>query len=176
MNYDIQIIDDPSVMREMLREKNNINNKSRMLAGYCYEWKTSQTNDLAIYDIELDNGFKAKWNFNSTNTWAIDKDSFDQIGCIHTSQGIEFDYIGVIIGQDLRFENHKVITDPSKRARTDRSLWGLKKREDYYEIADKIIRNTYKVLLTRGQKGCYIYCEDPNLQEYMKHRLQIINQ
>jgi DUF2075 family protein len=97
-----------------------------LLAGYCYEWRSKNSNDLAVYDIELDNGFKARWNFSSTLTWAIDKDSFDQVGCIHTSQGLEFDYIGVIIGKDLRYENGRVVTDPKKRAKTDQSLRGLK--------------------------------------------------
>ena len=170
-DYELKVFDDPDEMREALRIKNLTNNKSRMIAGYCYEWRSKNSNDLAVYDIEIANGFKARWNFNSTNTWAIDKDSFDQVGCIHTSQGLEFDYVGIIIGNDMRYENDRVITDPTKRAKTDQSLRGLKQRPDYKEVADKIIRNTYKTLLTRGQKGCYIYCEDTQLQEYLKLRI-----
>lgn len=170
-DYELKVFDDPDEMREALRIKNLPNNKSRMIAGYCYEWRSKNSNDLAVYDIEIANGFKARWNFNSTSTWAIDKDSFDQVGCIHTSQGLEFDYVGIIIGNDMRYENDRVITDPTKRAKTDQSLRGLKQRPDYKEVADKIIRNTYKTLLTRGQKGCYIYCEDTQLQEYLKLRI-----
>ncbi|ODA41865.1 ATP/GTP binding protein [Desulfosporosinus sp. BG] len=77
IDYDLILYDSPEKMREDLREKNNINNKSRMIAGYCYEWRTKNSNDLAVYDIELDNGFKARWNFSNTITWAIDEDSFD---------------------------------------------------------------------------------------------------
>ena len=87
MDYDVRVFDDPNIMREVLREKNNINNKSRMLAGYCYEWITKNNPRGDNYDIVLENNFKAKWNFGNTSTWAIDNDSFDQIGCIHTSQG-----------------------------------------------------------------------------------------
>lgn len=173
--YELKIFDNSTDMREALRVRNLINNKSRMLAGYCYEWRTKKSNDLAVYDIELEDDFKARWNFSNTNTWAIDKDSFDQVGCIHTSQGLEFDYVGVIIGKDLRFENGRVITDLKERAKSDQSLRGLKQRESYLEDADTIIRNTYKTLLTRGQKGCFIYCEDDNLKEYLKHRIAVAN-
>lgn len=168
--YEFKIFDDPNKMREILRSKNAQNNKSRLIAGYCYEWVSKK--DSNSYDISLKNGFLAKWNFNTTSTWAIDEDSFDQVGCIHTSQGLEFDYVGIIIGNDLRYENNMVITDPTQRAKSDQSLRGLKKRADYEEIADKIIRNTYKTLLSRGQKGCYVYCENEALSTYIKQKLQ----
>ncbi len=172
LDYDIRVYDDPFKMREDLRELNKINNKARMIAGYCYEWVTQRNPDNDLYDIELGDNFKAKWNFRNTNTWAIDETSFDQVGCIHTSQGLEFDYIGVIIGNDLRYENGKVITDYTKRAKSDRSLDGIQKYGRYKE-ADEIIRNTYKTLLTRGQKGCYIYCEDRALNKYLKERIEL---
>lgn len=170
LDYDIRIYDDPVKMRDNLREINHINNKSRMIAGYCYEWATQKKNDIETFDIELENGFQAKWNFNSTNTWAIDEDSFEQVGCIHTAQGLEFDYVGIIIGNDMRYRDGKVITDYTKRAKSDASLKGIKSKGKY-ELADRIIRNTYKTLLSRGQKGCFVYCEDRELSNYMKNRL-----
>ena len=166
LDYDIQVFDSPTRMREALRTKNLINNKSRMLAGYCYEWK-SQKDPLAM-DIRLEDGFQAQWNFKDTATWAIDPNSFDQVGCIHTSQGLEFDYIGVIIGKDLIYRDGQVQTDARCRAHTDHSLSGIKSEE---AMADTIIRNTYKTLLTRGQKGCYIYCEDKPLAEYIRQQI-----
>lgn len=170
MDYDIRLFNDPNKMREALKEKNDINNKSRMLAGYCYNWITKNNPKSDEYDIELENNFKAKWNFGNTSTWAIDETSFPEVGCIHTSQGLEFDYCGVIIGKDLRFENGSVITDYTKRAKTDTSLKGIKTTKNY-QLADKIIRNTYRTLLSRGQKGCYIYCEDKALLKYMAKML-----
>ncbi|XFA98644.1 DNA/RNA helicase domain-containing protein [Candidatus Izemoplasma sp. B36] len=170
LEYDIKVYDDPIQMRNDLRMKNLENNKARMVAGYCYNWVTKKNKSADVYDIELENGFKAKWNFDNTQTWAIDETSFEQVGCIHTSQGLEFDYIGVIIGNDLRYENNKVITDYTKRAKTDHSLKGVKKN-GWYTLADRIIRNTYRTLLTRGQKGCYIYCEDNELSKYLEERL-----
>ena len=101
---------------------------------------------------------------------------YNEIGCIHTSQGLEFEYVGVIFGLDISFENEKVITDYHKRARTDNSLRGIKTLaskdpKKAQEIADKIIKNTYRTLMTRGQKGCYIYCCDKKLSDYFKERL-----
>jgi len=68
-----------------------------------------------------------KWNLSNSSTWAIDKESVNECGCIHTTQGLEFGYGGVIIGNDLRFENGKITTDFTKRAKTDKSLNGIKK-------------------------------------------------
>ena len=171
LDYDVRVFDDPNEMREALRIKNNINNKSRMLAGYCYNWISKNARTAEIFDIILENNFHAKWNFNNT-IWAIDENSFEQVGCIHTSQGLEFDYVGVIIGKDLRYENNRVITDYTKRAKTDASLKGIKSSKNC-KLADEIIRNTYRTLLSRGQKGCYIYCEDKALAEYIK---SVLNQ
>ena len=116
------------------------------------------------------------WNLGNSTTWAIDPNSVNEIGCIHTAQGLEFDYAGVIIGNDLRYENDKVITDVKERAKTDQSIKGINKLskenpEQANKIADEIIKNTYRTLLTRGQKGCYIYCTDKNLSDYLKKRL-----
>lgn len=166
IDYDVRVFDDPNKMRDELRELNKKNNKARMLAGYCYNW-VSKTNPEE-FDIRLENGFKAQWNFSSTSTWAIDEDSFEQVGCIHTSQGLEFDYCGVIIGKDLIYRNGEVLTDYKARARTDQSLRGNRDRF----LADKIIKNTYKTLLSRGQKGCFIYCEDKPLSDYIKKVLK----
>ena len=97
-DYDIKVFDNPKVMMEELRIKNKVNNKSRMLAGYCYNWTSKK--DASAYDIIIGDDFKAQRNFSNTSTWAIDENSFDQVGCIHTCQGLEFDYVGVIIGKE----------------------------------------------------------------------------
>lgn len=169
-DYDIQLFSSPSKMREALREKNELNNKSRMIAGYCYEWITENDPTGSEYDIVLEDGFKAKWNF-SNSLFAIAPDSFDQVGCIHTTQGLEFDYCGIIIGRDLRFENDIVITDPTKEALSDKSS-GIRSCKDPV-LADRLIRNTYKTLMSRGQKGCFIYCEDKPLLEFISQKIGI---
>ena len=169
-DYEIRLFRSPVKMREALREKNDLNNKARMIAGYCYEWVTESNPQGDDYDIILEDGFRAKWNF-SNSLFAIAPDSFDQVGYIHTTQGLEFDYCGIIIGQDLRYEDGKVITDPSKEAMSDKSS-GIRSCKDKV-LADKLIRNTYKTLMSRGQKGCFLYCEDKALLEYISRMLGI---
>ncbi len=168
LNFDFKVFDDPNELREVLREKNKINNKARMVAGYCYDWNVK--NGRGDYDIYLKNGFKAKWNLEGDNIWAINPKSFEEVGCIHTAQGLEFDYVGVIIGKDLVYdrENGKIITDKNQISKDDNSS-GIKGADD--AIAERLIKNTYKTLLTRGQKGCYVYCEDKDLADYIKRNI-----
>ncbi len=170
-DYDIKIFDSPIQMRDALRLKNQ-NNKARMIAGYCYPWNSK--NNKSQIDIKLEGGFEAQWNF-TTDRFATDPDSFEQVGCIHSTQGLEFDYVGIIIGLDMRYENGHVITDKTKRSSTDASLKGYNpvETEPKEILVDRIIRNTYKTLLSRGQKGCYVYCQDKALSNHLKEKLEI---
>lgn len=176
INYDIQIFDDPNEMKKRIFELNDINHKSRILAGYCWEWISIGKNDTNVHDIQIDD-FSMSWNLGSS-IFALDDTSINEVGCIHTSQGLEFDYVGIIIGEDMRYENSKIITDFTKRARTDQSIKGLKKlyKENPLEAesrAEEIIKNTYRTLMTRGMKGCYIYCVDKGLRDYLKFRISL---
>ncbi len=163
LNYDFRIFDNASELREALREKNT-NNKARMVAGYCYDWNVKH--GRGDIDIILPGGFQAKWNL--SEVWAINPKSFEEVGCIHTAQGLEFDYVGVLIGKDLKYNNGRVITDKTAISKDDNSS-GIRTAND--EDARRLILNTYKTLLTRGQKGCFVYCEDEALREYFKKRL-----
>ena len=175
-NYDFEVFDDPNELRKAIIEKNNKNGKSRLLAGYCYEWKKESKNNPNMNDIVLpEYNFAMSWNLSSDNTFAISEGSINQVGCIHTSQGLEFDYAGVIIGKDLRYENGQIVTDFTKRAASDKSMSGIKGMykkdpEKALKIADEIIKNTYRTLMTRGMKGCYVFCEDKALANYLKLR------
>lgn len=181
VDYDIQVIDDPNELFDLIVEKNS-NNKSRLLAGYCWNWNNEgeNRNDSNHHDIVIEEyGFAKSWNLGNSKTYMIDKESINQVGCIHTSQGLELDYVGVIIGKDLRYVDGQVIADFTERAKTDQSIKGLKKlmKEDPLEghrIENQIIKNTYRVLMSRGQKGCYIYCEDKALADYIKQRIEIV--
>lgn len=167
LNFDFRVFDNASDLREALRKKNSVNNKSRMVAGYCYDWNVKH--GRGEYDILLPGGFRAKWNLENDDIWAINPESFEEVGCIHTAQGLEFDYVGVLIGKDLRYDTNSgnVITDKSRISKDDKSS-GIRAINDAQ--ARRLILNTYKTLLTRGQKGCYVYCEDQALSEYMKRK------
>jgi DUF2075 family protein len=171
--YDFKVFDDPNEMRAAVYEKNKVDNRSRLVAGYCWEWISKK--DESAFDINIDD-FHMQWNLNTTTPFAIDKNSIEQVGCIHTTQGLEFNYVGVIIGDDLREKDGEVITDFTKRAKSDKSLNGIKTdarkgNEEALKKCDEIIRNTYRTLMTRGMKGCYIYCTDKNLSEYFKRSI-----
>jgi DUF2075 family protein len=176
-DYDFRVFDDPNALREEIRKKNR-NNKARMVAGYCWNWISEGKNDPDVTDINLpEYDFHMSWNLSASGPWAIGGDSIEQCGCIHTCQGLEFDYVGVLIGDDLRYEQDRVITDASKRARTDQSLKGLQKMKKENPAraaaaADTIIRNTYRTLMTRGMKGCYVFCTDHALADYIRSQLR----
>ena len=171
-DYDFRIFDSPNEMFNAIKKKNETNNKSRVVAGYCWDWKSKQ--DHRAFDIEIPQFFfRKQWNFNSNEPWLIGEHSIDQIGCIHTCQGLELDYVGVIIGPDMVYRNNRVVTDGFKRSPNDQSLKGFKammarKPKEALQAADAIIKNTYRTLMTRGMKGCYVYCCDQTLAEHFR--------
>ena len=182
-DYDFRVIDDVCELRDLIFAKNeeidddkiDKTYDARLLAGYCWNWDKNGRNDTNYHDIVIGD-FAMSWNLNNSDTYAIDETSINEVGCIHTSQGLEFDYVGVIIGNDMRYEDGHIVTDFNQRAKTDQSLKGIKtfykqNPKEALEVADEIIKNTYRTLMTRGMKGCYVYCEDIELQSYFKEKL-----
>ena len=174
--FDFQIFDNPVELHKIIRDKNKINNKSRMVAGYCWDWISKNKPNLS--DITIPEfGYKATWNLTSDGSeWIISPKSVEEVGCIHTCQGLEVDYVGVIVGSDMRVIDGVLRTDPAARAKTDKSLAGYKKefKEDPVSAelkADEIIRNTYRTLMSRGMKGCYVYFVDSDTAEYFRNHL-----
>jgi DUF2075 family protein len=171
IDYDFKVFDNPNILRNTIIDKNRISNKSRMVAGYCWDWKSK--NDDKVIDINFpDFNFGARWNLTKDGSlWMISADSVNEIGCIHTCQGLEVDYIGVIIGPDFIIRNGVAVTDAAKRSSKDKSIKGYKTQlkinsKEAKEKADRIIKNTYRTLMTRGMKGCYIFCADQETREY----------
>ncbi len=174
IDYDFKVVDTPSELRDLILEKNKINNRARLVAGYCWKWPSKK--DPLAYDIEFPEfDFKMKWNLTEDGSaWIISPTSVNEIGCIHTCQGLEVDYIGVIVGDDFVIRNGQVITDASKRASSDSSIKGYKrliaeKPIEGKEMVDLVIKNTYRTLMTRGMKGCYVYFVDEETQAYFKN-------
>ncbi len=171
INYDIQVFNSPNELRDTIFEKNRINNKARLVAGYCWDWVSQK--DQNHDDIVLgEHNFSMKWNLKTDGSlWIMKPETVKEIGCIHTCQGLELDYIGVIIGPDLIVRDGQIITDAEQRSKMDSSVKGYKKLlkenpESAKVRADTIIKNTYRTLMTRGQKGCYIYSTDPETNAY----------
>jgi DUF2075 family protein len=173
-DYDFQIFNDPKELHDEIIEKNKEKNKARMVAGYCWKWLSKK--NPVLKDIQIGD-YRATWNLDKDGqAWIIQPDSATEVGCIHTCQGLEVDYIGVIVGPDLLVRDGKVITVPEERASTDKSIYGWKKmmkenpRETQKRL-DAIIKNTYRALMTRGSKGCYVYFTDKETEEYFKSHL-----
>jgi DUF2075 family protein len=173
--FDFRVVDSPEALRDLIYQRNEERNRARMVAGYCWQWP-SKKNPQA-FDIELGREFKARWNLTRDGSlWIVSPESVREVGCIHTCQGLEVDYVGVIVGDDLIVRNGKVITRPDRRASSDKSIHGLKSlakvnAEAATREADEIIKNTYRTLMTRGMKGCYVYFTDAETADFFKSRV-----
>jgi len=173
--FDFRVMESPVALHEVIRERNKEANRARVVAGYCWPWRSKK--DPAAMDIVIpEHGYQAQWNLAEDGSrWIMAPDSVEQVGCIHTCQGLELDYVGVIIGPDLVLRNTKVTTVPGARARSDQSVKGWKKllESDPARSAqglDLVVKNTYRALLTRGMKGCYLWATDQKLARQIQAR------
>lgn len=176
-SFDFKVFDSPEVLRQEIARLNRPKNKARMVAGYCWDWKSKK--DSSAMDVVISEfGFAMQWNLSKDGgLWMVAPESVAQIGCIHTCQGLEVDYIGVVVGPDFIVREGRVVTRPEKRSKHDQSIKGYKalsktQPEAARAKADLIIKNTYRTLMTRGMKGCYVYFTDPETQAYFQSRLQ----
>ncbi|MBX9296431.1 DUF2075 domain-containing protein [Chromobacterium vaccinii] len=174
-NYTFKVFDTPEEMHAAVAQRNS-NNRARVVAGYCWPWNSKT--DTSQMDIVIGKNYQRQWNLASNSmVWIIAPDSIEQVGCIHTCQGLEVDYIGVIIGPDLIIRDGKVITDATQRSSMDQTIRGYKTQmksqpQETAAKADRIIKNTYRTLMSRGLKGCFLYCTDKDTAAYFRSKLQ----
>lgn len=195
--YDFRVFDYAVDMRDEIRKRDleerqkrdtaglslASSGKCRMVAGYTFDWKTKKMgrddpgHDIAL-DIDTKKPFYAKWNLYITSggggySWLDDPDSVEEVGCIHTCQGLDMPYCGVIIGKDMTYNRERGCLEFHKDTGvTTDTASGIHQANTSPELAARLIRNTYHVLLTRGMKGTYVYCEDPALRDYLKSLLK----
>lgn len=171
--FDFKVFSTPDELHASIAEKNK-SGTARVVAGYCWPWTSKK--DPKAFDIVIGD-YRKRWNLDVDGSlWIIAPNSINEVGCIHTCQGLEVDYIGVIIGPDLIVRDGLVKTVPSARDRYDKTLRGYKVRlkadpKKATAEADLIIKNTYRTLMTRGMKGCYVYCSDEETAGYFRSRL-----
>jgi uncharacterized protein len=147
-----------------------------MTAGFCWKWSQPNHDGTLVDDVVIGD-FHRPWNAKpdagrlapripKSNLWATDPNGLQQIGCIYTAQGFEFDYAGIIFGNDLvyDFDNQEWIGD--KHHSADNVVKGSKDK-----FTD-LVKNTYRVLLSRGLKGCYVYFMDKNTELFVKSRME----
>jgi len=171
-NFRVELVDSPEELESLLSKRNSEGFKSRMTAGYCWQWNNPNPDGTLPLDVVIGQ-WRKPWNVKSERSiggylsgelWAIDPKGFDQIGCVYTVQGFEYDWNGVIMGPDLVWRKNSWVAVPS--GSKDPAMRGVP--ESSYE---RLIKNTYKVLLTRGLVGTYLYSVDLETQQHLKRLL-----
>lgn len=165
--YELKMFDDLTEMHAAIRAQDAVHGLSRLAAGYAWPWKSKK--DRSAIDIELD-GVGLRWNSTLTD-WVTSASALEEVGSIHTLQGYDLNYAGVIIGPDLQLDpaTGRVVADLDsyfdKKGKEGNDKLGIT-----YGADDllQFIQNIYAVLLTRGMRGTYVYVCDPALREYMR--------
>ena len=174
--FEFGIVDSPEALESLIRQKAVAGNTARLVAGYCWPWSSQldATGQLAK-DVKIE-AFERSWNARPDMTglppgvpkadlWAHEPGGLEQVGCIYTAQGFEFDYVGVIWGRDLRYEPGTGWVG-DRTVSQDRQVRGA--RDGFLAL----VKSTYRVLLSRGMKGCFVYFQDPETEKFVRSRTE----
>ena len=174
--FDFQIVDSVEQLDAMIRSKADEGHTARLVAGFCWPWSNPLDDGSLVPDVKV-GAWQMPWNAKSDagrladgipqeRFWASDPRGINQVGCIYTAQGFEFDYVGVIFGRDLRWDpaSESWVADPGS------SHDSMVKRAKGVEFLE-LVKRTYRILLTRGMKGCYVYFEDRPTGDHMARRV-----
>lgn len=175
--FDFRIFSSPEDVDQAIRRKASEGYSARMTAGFCWPWSNANADGTLVDDVRIGE-YRRPWNARPEATklargipkavlWAHDPNGIEQVGCVYTAQGFEFDYVGVIFGLDLRYD-------------LDAQRW-VGDRERSYDNPVKrsgerftdLVKNTYRVLLTRGMKGCYVHFMDKNTERFVRSRMEV---
>jgi DUF2075 family protein len=175
--FDFQIFDSPLSLENSIKEKAQQGYSARMTAGFCWPWTKGLNPDgTLVEDVQIGD-YKRPWNARPeaahlppniprSNLWAYDSNGINQVGCIYTAQGFEFDYVGIIFGNDLVYD-------------LDQAAWEADKNHSYDNVVKRskdafldLVKNTYRVLLSRGLKGCYVYFTDKDTERFFRSRME----
>jgi uncharacterized protein len=172
--FDFRIFDSPGALYNALEEKEKEKSgTARLVAGFCWPWSNPNPDGTLVNDVKIGD-FAMPWEtkgdqwvgeYPPWHQWAIKDKGFEQVGCIYTAQGFEFDYIGVIIGPDLVYDNKTGSLKADITATRDPVL---KRNAEHFE---EYVKNIYRVLMSRGMKGCYLYFADKEVEEYFQERM-----
>jgi len=175
--FDFQIFDSPLSLENAINAKAKQGYSARMTAGFCWPWSKQVNADGTLAEDVQIGDYKRPWNARpeavglapnipKSNLWAHDPNGINQVGCIYTAQGFEFDYVGVIFGNDLVYD-------------MDQASWTANKNRSYDHMVKRskdafldLVRNTYRVLLSRGLKGCYVYFIDKDTERFFRSRME----
>jgi DUF2075 family protein len=173
--YEFRIMDSVEELESAIRHKSN-QGSARLVAGFCWPWSAPLGDGTLVPDVQVGN-WSMPWNAKpeagrlatgipKANFWASDAGGLNQVGCVYTAQGFEFDYVGIIFGLDLRYD-------------WDKSHWIGDRARSYDTVVKRsrdqfleLVKNTYRVLFTRGIKGCYVYFMDESTRRFFQSRLE----
>jgi DUF2075 family protein len=174
-SFQFKVFDDPTQLSDTITQMQEKGLKARLLAGYAWPWTSAKEGnaDAGVCDVSIPEcNFAMPWNSRKDPyNWAVEDSKKNQIGCVHTCQGLEFDYVGVLIGNDLQYNPKTMKIEANYQNYYDTT--GKKGLKQNPGELTTLIKNIYRVLLSRGMKGCYVFCRDKKLQEYLKDRLSL---
>ena len=175
-DFEFTIMDSPEALETAIRARAEEGYTARVMAGFCWPWskRLDENNDL-INDVEIGE-YKRPWNAQEGLTgmrkgipksqfWAYDAGGIDQVGCVYTAQGFEFDYAGIIFGSDLKYNPDTAEWEGIPGNSYDGQV---KSSQDFL----KLVKNTYRVLLGRGMKACYVCFMDKDTERYFRSRIR----
>lgn len=176
--FEFRVLDCPEALEDAIKAKVQEGFSGRLTAGFCWKWSLTPKADGTLEDDVVIGDFRRPWNARPETTrlakgipkatlWAYTPEGINQIGCVYTAQGFEFDYVGVIVGPDLRYDMDAQmwIGDRSKSADTTVSRAG--------ELFTELVKKTYRVLMSRGLRGCYVHFMDKDTERFFKSRMQV---
>jgi hypothetical protein len=171
--FSVSVADTPEELEHVLAARQDEGYSARMAAGYCWPWSDPRPDGSLVNDVEID-GWSRPWNLRGDRAvggappaalWASDDAGFGQVGCVYTAQGFEYDHACVIIGPDFVWRDGGWRT--VREANRDPDLRNRTKVSD--QEFDRLVRNVYKVLLTRGMQSVTIYSTDPATRAFLSH-------
>ena len=174
--YDFQIVPTIEELEAKIRSKATEGASSRLVAGFCWPWSDPNADGTLPPDVKVGE-WEMPWNARPdgkrlakdvppSNFWASAPGGLNQVGCVYTAQGFEFDYVGIIFGLDLRYD-------------WDTNQWISDKKQSHDTVVKRsgeqfleLVKNTYRVLFTRGIKGCYVHFMDEGTRRFFQSRLE----
>lgn len=165
--FEFKIFDTPKLMYEALKQKNlEKPNSARITTGFCWPWSNPRPDGTLVNDVKI-GSFEMPWeNKNRFWEWATEDSGMDQVGTVYTAQGFEFDYIGVIFGPDLTYNFDTQDWEGHPEHSSDSVV--RRSKDKFTEL----MKNVYRVLLSRGMKGCYVYFMDKDTERFFKSRIE----
>lgn len=175
-SFEFRVFSSVEVLDQAIRERAAARASARLTAGFCWPWSNPNADGTLVNDVVVGE-FRRPWNAKSSagrlargippeNLWAYDPAGIEQVGCIYTAQGFEFDYVGVIWSRDLRYDQQAQRWIGDRTQSQDNIV-----RRDGDAFVD-LVKNTYRVLLSRGLKGCYVYCQDTETAKFLLSRAE----